>query len=337
MNNPNMEKTETTKKPRKKAWFVLALIILCLILAEVFQPTFSLKLFPQVRVQESLSDEEINELLRGRATEYQNRNHQLLKEFEAKLKTLGQEHYQQARRNIAPFTREVTSFSFCVKMCAYLAWDKIKGTTYMADTLGPLLSTYLYVPCGAAQAEILNALCDFIVQIQENDTQFRAGLMELSKENNFPLGDFASQEAFRSSIEKLAGEILSFALDTTLVAVGTGLEVIFIRSTIGAISKLAAGVISRLSATAASSTLIVADGPLPIGDIIFGGLAIGSLTWTTYDIYKISKKLPKELTNTTWELINRCEKDTKQEALTRARAIVRLCDQGCKEFIKTIN
>ena len=329
---------ETTKKPSKKAWFVLALIILCLILAEVFRPTFSMKLFPHVGVQESsLSEEEINELLREHATEYQSRNHQLLKDFEAKLKTLGQEHYQQARRNIAPFTREVTSFSFCGKMCAYLAWDKINGTTYMADSLGPLLSTYLYVPCGEAQAEILNALCDFIVQIQENDTQFRAGLMELSKENNFVLKDFASQDAFRSSIEKLSGEILSFALDKTMVAVGAGLEVIFIRSTIAAISKLATGVVSRLSATAASRTLIVADGPLPIGDIIVGGIAIGSLAWTSYDIYKISKKLPQELTNTTRELIDRCERETRQEALTRARAIVRLCDQGCKEFTKTIN
>ena len=121
------------------------------------------------------------------------------------------------------------------------------------------------------------------------------------------------------------------------MAVGTGLEVLFIRSSIAAISKLAAGVVSRLSATAASSTLIVADGPLPIGDIIFGGLAIGSLAWTTYDIYKISTKLPRELTNTTRELIDQCEKDTRQEALTRARAIVQLCDQGCKEFTKTIN
>ena len=57
------------------------------------------------------------------------------------------------------------------------------------------------------------------------------------------------------------------------------------------------------TATAAAGSA-VADGPLPIGDIVGGVITIGGLVWSSYDIYHVTKQMPDEMKAGIMESIN---------------------------------
>jgi hypothetical protein len=57
---------------------------------------------------------------------------------------------------------------------------------------------------------------------------------------------------------------------------------------------------------AGGTAAAVADGPLPIGDVIGVALTVGGTAWSIYDLRQLSKQLPKDLENTLLNSIDNC-------------------------------
>lgn len=81
---------------------------------------------------------------------------------------------------------------------------------------------------------------------------------------------------------------LDHAIDKTLSAeIGVSLELIFIKPTIKILMKVLGRAIATAAGTAsAAGTACIADGPLPIGDIIGGTIVLGGSVWTAHDIWQ---------------------------------------------------
>lgn len=97
---------------------------------------------------------------------------------------------------------------------------------------------------------------------------------------------------------------LAGAAETTIAAAqsaafAVALESVFFRATVECIGRVLGGLIAREAGTlAVAGGCAVGDGPLPIGDIIGGVIAIGGTAWTGWEIrgaVKAQAKLPREI------------------------------------------
>ena len=81
---------------------------------------------------------------------------------------------------------------------------------------------------------------------------------------------------------------LDHAIDKTISAeIGVSLELIFIKPTIEILMKVLEQAIATAAGTAgAAGTACVADGPLPIGDIIGAAIVLGGAVWTAHDVWQ---------------------------------------------------
>lgn len=327
---------------RKTFWSSTIAVIICLTIAKFAEPTFddSNPLDSQNHQNPPTIKNEarVKNIIEQMAKEYQGRNKALLDEFKQKLYSAGNTHFQQAFYNINPFVNTVTTFGFCTKLCTAMVKDKFKHTNSTADLLAPPMCAMIIRPCENGNLEVQNALNGFLLKVQENDTQFKAGIAELLQKENFTVTDLGIRNNFLQNNEQLAKKIQSFAVEKLSTAMGAALEVIFIRSTVKCISKATATTMARLGTSyAVGGACAVADGPLPICDIIGGIIAVGGTVWTAHDIYKVSKVLPQQMRDQTASMIANYQKDVKVKAMTRAKEVVQLCDRSCTEIIAELN
>lgn len=315
---------------------VVCLVLFSLAVAWYFGPSFKNR-GAVVPVVEPFSDDELEAVLREYTSDYQRRNRELLEEFTRKLQSVGREDFAAARRNIRPFVAKVTTVKFCSKMCWRMVADKLQGTATASELLGPELTAYILAPCSRGQGKIQDELANFLLKLQENDNQYRAGLAELAGPEAFQVELQASQKVFRADLESLMEKLGGTAIETGGVVLGTGLEILFIRSTLMTIAKPIGPMVARLTgAMTVGGVAAVADGPLPVGDIIWAGLATGSLAWTAYDLHKVAKVLPRELTAEVTRMIDNSEQSLRNEALAQARAVVKRCAQSSERLVSQL-
>ena len=335
----NKNNTQQKEQQMNKSlfWFATITIIILLVLAKLVEPSFKLG-HTGTSVNHTAADEHrFKEAVTQMANEYRGKNQKLLQEFERKISYAGNSSFQRARYNVRPFVEEVTGFKFCTELCYAMAIDIIKKTDKSMQKLEPLMSSMIIKPCEEGQLEVVDALNDFLLKLQENDTEFKAGLASLMEKEHFSVQDLGLQEKFLKNNMKLAEQIHSFALQKTITAVGTATELIFIRSTYAAIKKMLVPAASKLAASlTAGGGLAIADGPLPIGDAIGGTFAIGVTAWTCYDIYKVTQKLPNDLRNEMTKMIDDYQRDIRNNALSRAKSTLRLCEESSNSIVNEI-
>lgn len=89
---------------------------------------------------------------------------------------------------------------------------------------------------------------------------------------------------------------------------GLGIEAIMLKSTLASVGRICASVSAKLAGTAAAGTaLALADGPLPIGDIIAVGMAAGGTAMCIGDLIKCYKEMPQTLTIALQQSIFSCK------------------------------
>ncbi len=322
----------------KKAlfWISTVAIFICLGFALYFKPSFDRhpSFNPDTERNNSVEEEHVRQVLDQVTREYYEKNHRLLEQFRQRLPQLGDRHFQEAEANIPKVVKHFSSVTFCGKLCGAMAMDKIRHTDTAMEMISPIIVSQMIVPCEEGSKEIQNALNEFLLQLQENATEYRAGILEMLDGTEFSLKDFSARKEFLKQNDTLAVQIMKFAFDKTFSMVGAGMEALFLRSTYVAVTRLVAGIVAKLSTTAAvSGTAVVADGPLPIGDVIAGGVAIGGLAWTGYDVYQVTKVMPKEMKGYLRGMISDYRRSLHQEALQRAEECLKFCEEGSEEFL----
>ena len=109
------------------------------------------------------------------------------------------------------------------------------------------------------------------------------------------------------------------AMRTTVNAVALGVDALCLPILIGSIKVVLDAVIVRLTATlAVSGTLVVADGPFPIGDAIGVVVGVGGSAWAACDLYKARMQLVPAVHGKLQEQYRAQEKSLRKIAVAQA-------------------
>ena len=196
------------------------------------------------------------------------------------LDARAQPYFDEASRNVPSVVEQLTEIGASCRLCGLMVRDKLAGTHETQDYLSSVLKEPIIVPCRKG-AEVYG--CGFS----------SAGFLDSLKSVN---ADYAA--------------IKGYALG------GLAIEAIFIRQTIASLNMTLGSVVARLSATFGSGTAsAVADGPLPVGDIIAIVMAAGGTAWSGYDLWKAREQLPAELTALLLSVIRDCQDACRREVL----------------------
>ncbi len=221
-------------------------------------------------------------------------------------------------------------------MACKLAYDKIKEANTFDAFVNPLFECHVMRHVQDAVEVYKTKLASFQQEVECEMMAYQADVLLRGQQFNDALSEMkvldpkavkVAQDriaAFDSQVKGMTGK----AVFTTLGAVA---ETVFIKSTIASVKAvgkkvivpLLAKTVTRLVASyTAAGTLIVADGPFPVGDILGGAIAVGGTAWTAYEIYQVMDVIPKEVEENLCGCINGIDSALKETTVTQAKTIV---------------
>ena len=290
-----MNKQNTNGKTSGKIIYFIGIgIVLILLLIAEF--TSRNGLFGEYGPKVQLQKQVLKFTIWRETKQYLNRNLELLKEFESKIASAGNADFERARKNIPAVARQFSSVTWNGKLCYKMAKDRLCKSQDTQAALNEVLNPGIIGPCEHGSMQIRNELENFLLRLAENENQFHARLALCTGNSSFYEGKDAARHQFLLDCSKLSGKLKADAMNRAMVIASTGLEIVFLRTTIRMAGTAFRHIVARLAATASTAAVCAAaDGPLPVGDIIGAALGIGSLAWCAYDLYQISLVMPKEI------------------------------------------
>ncbi len=237
-----------------------------------------------------------------------------------------------------------TMFSIAYK----LTCDKIKETTTFENFVNPLFEQHVMVHILAAsevyqrkmiafQNELECELMAYQADVALRGKQFQGFLSELT---------LVSPESLKKANERTTAfdsHVKEIATATVGATIGVMTEAVFLKSTILALKSFGqrviapcfAKIVGRLVASyMAGGTLVVVDGPLPIGDIIGGVIALGGSAWTAYEVYNLMEILPAEIETNLLACINEIDAELRKQSATQAKTLVTEMKNWSEEHTK---
>ena len=223
----------------------------------------------------------------------------MLAEFMNALEEKISPDFAKADQAVPGVVKELSSTDVCLKLTCKAVKDKIKGTNDFRDAYIGVMQDPVIQPCLQADATAFDMLEALELRIKERHSQYAMELASACKDESCamtrPEEDIKRLEA---CIESFAKRTEENSFKNTWAVIGGAMEVIFIREAYTAIIKLFVKPVTKIcSSLGAAGICAAADGPLPLGDIIGGGITIGGLGLTIYDIYDITRIMPKKLTS----------------------------------------
>ena len=228
-----------------------------------------------------------------------------------------------------------------------MAYDKVKRTKRAEEAIDPIVQTRIVNPVKMAIEVYSDWTVEFRKELQMEEQAFSLDLALRSQKFNDDISVLKADDASKvnDSIDKLISDIRKHATTSAWAGVNVAFEVALIKSSYKAIKaiviKIATSALSsvavKMGTTATSAAVsAVADGPLPIGDVIGGVITIGGLTWTAIDIYKVTKTMPEELESGILDAIKESraslERTGKANLETERESCLKSADSRVKEL-----
>lgn len=134
-----------------------------------------------------------------------------------------------------------------------------------------------------------------------------------------PLGKAAAIYKCAANTDAAVGMARDVAIDNLsrrlYASVGIAVEAVCVKTTLASCTKVIAHCAPKLASSwGLLGTCAAADGPLPIGDVVGVGLAVGGTAWCYHDLRKASKNLPRELSDALRAAIASTIAQCRQEA-----------------------
>jgi hypothetical protein len=197
-----------------------------------------------------------------------------------------------ARRNIKNVTDKLCSFKGCASICYHIA--KGDSDQYIHDIVKPQITDECLRGAEKAASE-LTVLEDALAR---NSTEMQIQMVT-STEQVLKDSKGVDTTAFSNLVKdtsKYSQASKDQAISKSFATAGLGLSACFVRGTCATGMRLLGHIGKRLSvATGASLVAAVADGPIPIGDIVGVIIEVGGISWCAYDIYKVQSTLKNEI------------------------------------------
>jgi hypothetical protein len=248
-----------------------------------------------------------------------NRNEQAFSICERDLnQVLALEFGEIARRGEVA-AAEVSSYSSCCTIIYRLAKDKVFGGASAADYVDAEVGRRIRPTLRTCGRELDDTLARFDRDLKASTVILASELAQIQAAHNDTPIDVAVDLHASGDLNKL---LRNYGFNVTTIAVTSTLDVWgllnarLVQGLIAEIAKTAGRMFARPAAAAAAEmTVAVADGPLPIGDVI----ALVGGAWTAYDIYATRASFEKELKTTLSNAIPDMKRSVHAQVIARMR------------------
>jgi hypothetical protein len=222
------------------------------------------------------------------------RNQKAVSQFDLSLKNSSSVRGPELEKISRYAAVQLAEFKPCSTIIYYLALDQIKqgnqAENFVTKKIEPLFPPYT----AAISQEINNATKTFEYEIQRSTVDLAYDLAAIKSD---------ATHSTLISKDKLTGlnvdqSLRNLGFNATGVSVGIAFTAtdLMASNTASALYKKISPIAMRIfgkqvAKVAVSGTLVAADGPLPIGDI----LALIGLAWTGYDVMNLQKEFEQEI------------------------------------------
>lgn len=225
------------------------------------------------------------------------------------------------------------------KLAYKMAYDKVKHTKRAEEALNPLIASHVEEPITNSVEVYTKWASEFYQELKVEEQAFSTDIACQSSEfvESISSLNIPESKALGKSVTKFRDNIQALARESALAGIGVAIEVALIKMSYVAIKNLVAKIAltacAPIAKKMAGSVVIAgasatADGPLPIGDAIGAGVAIGGFIWTGYDIYKVTKSMPEELKQGLLTAVH----DSRQKLLDNAEENLKRESEACLRF-----
>ena len=243
--------------------------------------------------------------------------------FLSEVQQVADTQFDAVRAMIPGVVAQYGTFSRCKNLFKTIVIDKIKGRNETENSIRRDLEAEYYRGLYAARDKVSGCLASFLSNAETAKEKFRIELVAELDAAALP-GD----DAYKALLVKCGDEIerKKDALKWGQIDAGIAsvFEAVCIRQTVKAVAKLLGkAAIRQAGTTTAGAVSAVADGPLPIGDIVGATAIVGCTAWSAYDIWNATKILPNALRSTLESATQKCKRQTLEEAKMGGATIYR--------------
>lgn len=224
---------------------------------------------------------------------------------------------------------ELTNICGTATLVYLSAYDRIYGTSktseYIAVVAGPAFTDYSKRQLQAASLVV----SELAKELGDHSTQFceRSGII---------VGTETGMNAVTPNVDTLQlphAEAVGAAWRSSLAVGFFGLDVIFARQIAQSVVVVFRHVLGRIEATMLTSgTLVVADGPFPVGDAAAVVIGVGGSIWTAWDFYMARTELVPAVQRQLRQQANKMRVSIRKMAVARAYQIQQAHENARTQF-----
>ncbi|MCX6985550.1 MAG: hypothetical protein NT118_12505 [Lentisphaerae bacterium] len=243
-----------------------------------------------------------------------------------------------ARRNIKNVTDKLCSFKGCATICYHIA--KGDSDQYIHGIVKPQITDECLKGAEKAASELIVLEDTLATNSTEMQIQMVTSTEQVLKDSKGI--DTTAFSNLVKDTSKYSQASKDQAISKSMATAGLGLSACFVRGTCATGMRLLGHIGKRLGvASGASMVAAVADGPLPIGDVVGVIIEVGGISWCAYDIYKIQgtlkNEIQPELTRNIGEFRNNMAAESEKNALALLDKYETHNKQTSANIIKSIN
>lgn len=224
----------------------------------------------------------------------------------------------------------------CISLAYKMAYDEVKGTSKAEEAIAPVVAEHVekhLVTALTSYNEIVKR-CQEKMLLETSAFQTDCALRMAEFEtllSGLTLLNHDDLEQLGAAVEGMEKRIQEIAVKKASIVVGTVIEAVFIRSTYALAKRLLAGAAAKMVGSVGTAvTTSIVDGPLPIGDIIGGGILIGGTVWTAVDIYQATKSMPEALRREMYAAIDEYQRSLETNVKDGLKQYVSTLEQSAK-------
>ncbi len=246
--------------------------------------------------------------------------------------------FKTAREGVEFIASEkgLCGWKVCCNLAYWMAYDKVKGTSKTEEKIAPVVTEHVEKHLVAAltpyneivkrcQEKMLLETSAFQTDCALRMAEFETLLSGLTLLNHDDL------EQLGAAVEGMEKRIQGIAVKKASIVVGTVIEAVFIRSTYMLVKRLLAGAAAKMvGSVGTAATTSIVDGPLPIGDLIGGGIIIAGTVWTAVDIYQATSSMPEELRREMYAAIDEYQRSLETNAKDGLKQYASTLEQSAK-------
>lgn len=244
--------------------------------------------------------------------------------FVSEVDSVAAARFGNVRDMIPSVVSKYGTFSRCKDLLVTLVRDKLDNGHRTANSLKHDLEANFYRGLYDARDKVNACLVSFLKNVESERQAFRHEL-EVELDSIELPGDEAFRNILSDGGERIEKSKRELTEGQIVAAISAIVEATCVRVTVSTIAKFLGKAAARMAGSATiGAGSAMADGPLPIGDVIGGAVVLGSTCWTAYDIWQATEVLPKELSNALSEAADDCEAKTVRDFKNAGDEIYRI-------------